>query len=107
MTDEIQTSAKKMQPWRGHLLIMPTFKPGDLPPEGYLQWHEWADVQRKAGIEQVECPTCSLWRTPQELSTYCITRTGKDRRGRDHTFSQFQCAKCFAKTGEIANVKCA
>lgn len=45
-----------------------TFKPGDLPPEGYLAWHEWAEVQNKAGIKQVRCGRCMLWRTPQELS---------------------------------------
>jgi hypothetical protein len=44
------------------------FEPGDLPPEGYLAWHEWAEVQRKAGIGQVLCRHCRLWRTPQELA---------------------------------------
>lgn len=78
----------------GHVcvLVMPTYKPGDLPPEGYLQWHEWADVQRKAGIRQVQCPTCSLWRTPQELSTHEMRWTVKDRRS--HEQSAFQCSKC-------------
>jgi len=45
-----------------------TYKPGDLPPNGYLAWHEWADVQRRAGIGQLQCSKCGLWRTPQELS---------------------------------------
>lgn len=88
---------KKPEPWRGHILITPEFKPGDLPPEGYLAWHEWAEVQRKAGIKQVQCPSCSLWRTPQELSTHEVRWTAKDRRGWDHTFSEFECSKCFAK----------
>lgn len=44
------------------------FKPGDLPPQGYLAWHSWADVQRKAGIGQVRCVSCRLYRTPQELA---------------------------------------
>jgi hypothetical protein len=70
---------------RARILVMPRFKPGDPPPsEGYLQWHEWADVQRKAGIRQVKCPSCGLWRTPQELSAHKLRR------------SAFQCAKCFA-----------
>ena len=49
------------------LLIMPEFKPGDKPPEdaGYLEWHEWAEVQRKAGIKQRLCK-CGKWITPQE-----------------------------------------
>jgi hypothetical protein len=45
------------------------YKPGDLPPEGYLEWHAWAEVQRKAGIRQVQCGVCGLYRTPQELSS--------------------------------------
>lgn len=45
-----------------------TYKPGDMPPEGYLQWHAWADVQRKAGIKQEKCGECGLWRSPQELA---------------------------------------
>ena len=49
-----------------------TFKPGDPPPEGYRQWHEWAGVQRAAGIQQVQCGACKLWRTPQEMmGSYC------------------------------------
>jgi hypothetical protein len=83
-----------------HVLIMPEFKPGDLPPEGYLAWHEWAETQRKAGIKQVKCPTCALWQTPQELSTHEVRWTTKDRRGREVKISEFQCAKCFAKVGD-------
>lgn len=44
------------------------YKPGDLPPEGYLAWHDWAEVQRNAGIKQVRCGRCQLWKTPQELN---------------------------------------
>ena len=49
------------------LLIQPHFNPGDKPPEnaGYLEWHEWADVQHKAGIRQSRCP-CGKLITPQE-----------------------------------------
>jgi len=49
-----------------HLLIQPKFKPGDLPPKGYLAWHEWAEVQRKAGIKQKKCKDCGKFFTPQE-----------------------------------------
>jgi hypothetical protein len=80
----------------------PDYKPGDLPPEGYLQWHAWADVQLKAGIKQVECPTCAKWQTPQELSTHEITSMVKDRRGREFAQSAFQCAKCFEKAATKA-----
>lgn len=44
-----------------------TFKAGDLPPNSYIAWHEWAEVQRKAGIKQVRCTRCGLWRTAQEM----------------------------------------
>jgi hypothetical protein len=43
------------------------YKSGDLPPKGYLAWHEWAEVQRKTGIKQVQCANCGLWNSPQEL----------------------------------------
>lgn len=89
--------AEQPSDFRFHVLVMPDYKPGDLPPEGYLQWHEWAEVQRKAGIKQVECPTCSRWKTPQELSTREITWTVTDRRGREFARSAFQCAKCCEK----------
>ena len=50
------------------ILEQATYKPGDLPPTGYLEWHEWAEVQRKAGIKQRQCAKCGKWKTPQEMS---------------------------------------
>jgi len=44
------------------------YKPGDQAPEGYLAWHEWAEVQHKAGLRQKQCGRCGLWRYPQQLS---------------------------------------
>jgi hypothetical protein len=70
------------------LLIGRHYEPGDLPPDGYLAWHEWAEVQRKAGIKQVRCGGCGLWRTPQELSGEVCARCSrtyplpKERRAR-------------------------
>lgn len=49
-----------------HLGLIPEFKPGDPSPSGYAAFHEWAAVQSKAGIKQLRCPTCGLWRFPQE-----------------------------------------
>ena len=49
------------------LLIEPFFKPGDPPPHGYLQWHQWANVQMHARIRQKRCRVCRLWRFPQEV----------------------------------------
>ena len=40
------------------ILEQAAYKPGDQAPEGYLAWHEWAEVQHKAGLR----------RYPQELS---------------------------------------
>ena len=51
------------------ILEQATYKPGDLPPTGYLEWHEWAEVQRKAGIKQRQCGKCGKWKTPQEMSS--------------------------------------
>jgi len=42
------------------------FKPGDPRPNGYVAFHEWAEVQIKAGIKQHQCPKCKLWHFPQE-----------------------------------------
>lgn len=50
------------------LEITGDFKPGDDPPSGYCDWHEWAKVQTKAGLKQVRCCRCSKWKFPQELS---------------------------------------
>lgn len=38
------------------LLIIPEYRPGDKPPEGYLQWHAWADVQHKARTGALDLP---------------------------------------------------
>lgn len=63
------------------ILEQDTYKPGDLPPEGYLAWHEWADVQHKAGLRQVECGRCGLWRYPQELSYLVDIIQAQSRKG--------------------------
>jgi hypothetical protein len=49
--------------------MSPDYKPGDPAPSGYLDWHAWAEVQHKAGLRLVQCPGCSRWQYPQELST--------------------------------------
>jgi len=50
------------------ILEQATYKPGDQAPEGYLEWHEWAEVQHKAGLRQKQCGRCGLWHYPQQLS---------------------------------------
>lgn len=68
----------------GILTVVSNYKAGDLPPEGYLEWHEWAEVQRRSGIKQVTCGKCGVWNTPQELSDstrisrgFTITNAGR------------------------------
>ena len=36
------------------ILEQDKYKPGDPPPTGYLEWHEWAEVQRKAGLADAD-----------------------------------------------------
>jgi hypothetical protein len=43
------------------------YKPGEPPPDGYLQRQEWARHQRRAGLRQRKCPRCGRWRFPQEF----------------------------------------
>ena len=48
--------------------LVPAFKPGDPRPKGYMAFFEWAEVQHKAGLKQVQCGKCNRWNFPQELS---------------------------------------
>lgn len=41
-------------------------KPGDQPPQGYGEWHEWARVQYRAGLRQARCSGCGKYRFPQQ-----------------------------------------
>jgi hypothetical protein len=50
------------------VLEQQSYRPGDQAPEGYLEWHAWAEVQHKAGLRQKQCGRCGLWRFPQQLS---------------------------------------
>lgn len=77
----------------GCILEQNTYKPGDLPPDGYLEWHEWAEVQRKAGIKQVECGKCGRWKTPQELSGQTIRWTVRTKKGPVEQTAPV-CSKC-------------
>ena len=62
-----------------HLLLMPDYKTGDPAPEGYLQWHAWADIQMKAGVRQTHCDRCGKWHFPQEVKKSCGKQiTGKE-----------------------------
>ena len=65
----------------GIICMTPDFKPGDQAPEGYLAWHEWAEVQHKAGLRQKECGRCGKWNFPQELSDQWDRNTFDSRKG--------------------------
>lgn len=52
----------------GFLAVAGDYKPGDPPPGGYCDWHEWARVQVKARLKQRRCGRCGLLQFPQELA---------------------------------------
>ena len=73
------------------------WKPGDQPPaddSDYLGWHEWASVQHKAKLRQVECGRCGKWRYPQELSAIVDKHTASTRWGQRFTLESPVCNKC-------------
>lgn len=83
-----------------HLDFCGSHKPGDPPPEGYNEWHEWAKVQEKAGLKQERCGRCSKWRFPQELSDIIDTseaNTRKDGSGQTVIVKSPVCKQCAAK----------
>lgn len=43
------------------------FQPGDPPPTGYMEWHNWARTQYRAGLRQLQCIGCGRWLFPQEV----------------------------------------
>jgi hypothetical protein len=68
--------------FRTIICLVPEFKPGDPPPEGYLDWHEWARVQAKAGLRQAR-RACGHWHFPHEpaCKAPAIVGVGKGRKG--------------------------
>lgn len=76
------------------LLAQAAYKPGDQAPSGYLAWHEWAEVQHKAGLRQKECGKCGRWKYPQELSAEFIRWEAKTSRGRPVKQIAPVCLKC-------------
>jgi hypothetical protein len=82
------------EPDFSHILVMPAYEVGSQAPEGYLQWHEWAEIQHKAGLRQVQCGQCLLWRYPQELSGAELRYEVSDKRGNKRMVSEPVCNKC-------------
>lgn len=83
----------------GIMTVGGDYKPGDPPPSGYLNWHEWAEIQHKAGLRRVECGRCGKWRYPQELSLTVDTFTAKDGRGNPVDVSSAVCKGCAHQPG--------
>ena len=78
------------------------FRPGDQAPKGYLAWQEWAEVQHKAGLRQMQCGRCGLWRYPQQLSALVDNTevTGfRQRKPFRSTLEAPVCNDCAAKAG--------
>lgn len=59
------------------------YKPGDPPPSGYCDWHEWARVQHKAGLRQKRCDRCCRLRFPPEIATVTPSEIVAYRTKRD------------------------
>ena len=95
----------------GILNIAGEYKPGDMPPEGYLDWMEWANVQQKAGVKQVKCCCCGLWKTPQELSgktkEWSEYRTKRDAMAKTNPIKKVGaiCLKCAAAMDKRAALR--
>jgi len=87
---------------RGILSVGMEHQPGSPPPKGYTDWHEWADVQHKAGLRQRQCSRCTEWNFPQELSAEVCRYEAFDSRGNTHVIESPVCLKCATdKTGSM------
>lgn len=64
-----------------HMLVMPKYKAGDPAPSGHLQWHEWAEVQERAGLRSKQCVRCKKWHHPQSMSKATETVQKRTRKG--------------------------
>ena len=82
-------------PCVGFLCVTGTYKKGDPRPEGYLDWHEWARVQHRAGLRQRQCCMCSKWKYPQELSSIEHThKVVEAKTGRTLVLTDPVCLAC-------------
>lgn len=73
---------------------------GDVAPEGYIAWHEWAARQAKRGYVQQKCAICAKFKFPVELSARVIVSHPQDSRGRVHETTSPVCLKCDAARKE-------
>ena len=85
----------------GVMTVAGEYRPGDQAPEGYLDWHEWAEVQHKAGLRQKECGKCGRWKYPQELSGKTTEYTGTTRGGQKVRMVGVLCNACAELTPNV------
>ena len=81
-----------------YLTVGQHWEPGDQPPSVYNDWHEWANVQHRAGLRQARCGFCGLWKYPQELHRKRFTftaNTRKDGAGQTVTMTYQFCNACW------------
>ena len=78
----------------GILSFVGDYEPGDQPPTGYMDWHEWAMVQHKAGLRQARCCRCSRLKFSQELSWKRVDSEATDCKGCVFTFRLPVCNEC-------------
>lgn len=76
------------------LIEQDAYKSGDQPPQGYLAWHEWADVQYKSGLRQQACGQCGKYFFPQELSKSVMNCKLHDKKGNVVVTPQPICLSC-------------
>lgn len=79
-----------------NMIVQQNYKAGDPRPEGYLAWHEWAEAQSKAGLKQVTCGRCGLWKFPQELSQKIDSSKAFSSKGKQIVLESPVCIKCEA-----------
>jgi polyferredoxin len=77
------------------MCVQQTFKPGDQAPEGYLDWHEWAETQHKSGLRQKECGRCGKWKYPQQMISRVDICEMQSHKGHV-TLKTFVCNNCNA-----------
>ena len=81
------------------------YKPGDPAPKGYLAWQEWAEVQHKAGLRQVECGQCGNWKYPHELSGVVVVSHPFQRDGTPFNVEDPVCKECENAPAPITNLR--
>lgn len=84
-----------------HITVQRDYEVGSMPPDGYLEWQEWAETQHKAGLRQKCCMSCGKWQYPQEIGNADYSYTAKNSRGEDVKISGVLCVKCTNK--EVQN----